>query len=247
MRRRLPALLLASLLVLPTQAARACADFLGAIEREGAAVFPLIEEEGVFARSAALEFLVNEVFLPAMRLEEPTAGRRCFPAVAERLRPLAAAGDARAASWLGIILTFQHPLFEPPAGEAHPWAPGGFFDRLRAEGYRWGRQGAEAGNPVGAAVLSHVYTTGFGTPGYGWTWLPPLGEALDFLEARAARGDTLASMDLFRLYAFGKHVALDPIAAERHRVVLVARLGWYAEPCRGFARRSLCTTPMTLP
>lgn len=239
--------ILALLLLFGPTPALACADFLGLVTRDGAAAFPVIEEEGVFARSAALDFLANEVFLPAVRAEEPIAARRCFPAVSTLLRPLATAGDARAASWLGVILTFQHLLFEPPPDDAHPWAPGGYFDRLRAEGYRWARAGAEAGNPIGAAVLSHLYFTGFGTPGYGWGWLPPLGEALAFLEARAAAGDILASMDLFKLYAFGKHVALDPQGAERHRVLLVERLGWYAEPCRGYARRALCTTPLALP
>lgn len=244
------ALLFALLLVpvgLAPASAFACAEILARVEREGAAAFPAIEDEGVFARSAAIGYLQTEVFEPSVRLEGAVAGRRCFPALAERLRPLAAAGDGLAASWLAAILTFQHPLFEPPADEAHPWAPGGFFDKLRAEGYRWARAGAEAGQPLGAAVLSHVYVNGFGTPGYGWAWLPPLGEALAFLEARAAGGDALAAMDLFKLYAFGRRVAFDPVAAERHRAILVQRLGWYPEPCRGYARRALCSAPMSLP
>lgn len=243
MRRLLVALLL---LCLPLPAS-ACAAFLARLEQEGSAVFPVIREQGVFARSAAVDFMFNEIFLPAARSADPAAGRRCFPLLVERLRPLAEAGDGVAASWLGAILTFQHPLFEPPPGDLHPWAPGGFFDGLRAEGYRWARAGAEAGNEIGAAVLWHIYVNGFGTPGYDWAWLPPLGEALAFLEARAAAGDTLAAMDLFKLYAFGRRVALDPFAAERHRAVLVARLGWYAEPCRGYARRALCHTPQSLP
>lgn len=235
------------LLMLAAPPARACADFLERVAREGVAAFPVIEDDGVFARSAALDFLNNQVFLPASYSEAPEVVRACFPALAALLERPAAAGEARAAGWLAAIETFFFLFYDPPAEDEHPWAAGGFYDGLRADGYRWARRGALAGDRLSAAVLSHIYFTGFGTPGYGWVWLPPLGEALAFLEARAAAGDMLAHIDLFKLYAFGKLVALDPVAAERHRVVLVEQLGWYALPCKGFARRALCTTPQTLP
>ncbi len=238
---------LLALLLLAPLPARACAAFLERVAAEGVAAFPVIEDEGVFARSAAMDFLNNQVFLPASRAEAPAAVRACFPSLAEMLRPAAAGGDARAAGWLAAIQSFFFLFYDPPAGDEHPWATGGYYDGLRAEGYRWARQGAVAGDRLSSAVLSHIYFTGFGTPGYGWVWLPPLGDALAFLEQRAADGDMLAHIDLFKLYAFGKLVALDPFAAERHRVILVEHLGWYALPCKGFARRAICTTPMSLP
>mgnify|MGYP001321793251 CR=1 FL=1 len=241
MRTVLAILILVLAIPRPADAASACGAFVERVEREGMAAFPIIAEAGRAAGDATWDFMQGKVASMALDGDDPDGARRCVEFLERLLTAPAENGDAEAQRWLAYLYTGLYILFETPEGER--WSR--FHDRLTAEGHRWAQVAAAQGDEAATWLLVTIYQRAYGAQGSLKPWTPPLGEVLAFLRSRAEAGSGEAHIVLGLLFAFGRHVAFDPLSAQWHRAS--ALLGFDPLTCAGPSPTRPCRLPLSLP
>jgi hypothetical protein len=242
---RLWAILAALVLLVPGvgHAATHCDAFVESVEREGVAAFPRIAETGRAAGDAAWQFVQGKVGLMALDGDDPDGPRRCVESLARLLTVAAEDGEAEAQRWLAHLYTGLYILFETPDGERRS----NFHDRLTAEGHRWALAAAAQEDEAATWLLVKIYQRAYGAQGSLKPWTPPLGEVLAFLRTRADAGSGDAHVVLGLLFAFGRHVAFDPLSAQRHFDRAAELLGFDPLTCAGPSPTRPCRLPLSLP